>query len=246
MSEPNTALRAVRASMLMSLDDFARAVRQAGDRAGEPNGCNKRLVQRWEAGLVTTPRSAYARALEAVTGQPIENLGFSPADEKYGVDRSQALEMGAPPLPEPKGAAPGPLTGIWRSRYEYPSSGRGKTYASQHYVVILHRGRRLQLRSLPNTADGRVMMDLNVNGQVVTGTWTEQTDSSGYYQGSVYSGGIQFILEPTGHRMAGRWVGYGRDFEINDGPWTLELVTSDTGKQAMDKYNRPVETAESS
>ena len=113
-------------------------------------------------------------------------------------------------------------------------------------MVILHRGRWLQLRSLPNTADGRVMMDLNVNGQVVTGTWTEQTDSSGYYQGSVYSGGIQFILEPTGHRMAGRWVGYGRDFEINDGPWTLELVTSDTGKQAMDKYNRPVETAESS
>lgn len=90
------------------------------------------------------------------------------------------------------------------------------------------------------------MMDLNVNGQVVTGTWTEQTDSSGYYQGSVYSGGIQFILEPTGHRMAGRWVGYGRDFEINDGPSTPELVTSDTGKQAMDKYNRPVETAESS
>lgn len=46
--------------------------------------------------------------------------------------------------------------------------------------------------------------------------------------------------------MAGRWVGYGRDFEINDGPWTLELVTSDTSKQAMDKYNHPVETAESS
>lgn len=108
MSEANTALRAVRASMLMSLDDFARAVRQAGDRAGEPNGCNKRLVQRWEAGLVTTPRSAYARALEAVTGQPIENLGFSPADEKYGVDRRQALEMGAPRhYPNPKGPHPG-------------------------------------------------------------------------------------------------------------------------------------------
>lgn len=133
--------------------------------------------------------------------------------------------MGAPPLPEPKGAAPGPLSGIWRSRYEYPSSGRGKTYASQHYLVILHRGRRLQLRSLPGTADGRVMMDLNVNGQVVTGTRTEQTDSSGYYQGSVYSGGIQFILEPTGHRMASRWIGYGRDFEINDGPWTLDAGT---------------------
>jgi hypothetical protein len=28
--------------------------------------------------------------------------------------------------------------------------------------------------------------------------------------------------------MNGQWLGYGRDFDINDGPWTLELVTADT------------------
>jgi hypothetical protein len=47
--EPNEALRAVRQSLLMSQGEFALAVRAAGQRAGEPNDCAKRLVQRWEA-----------------------------------------------------------------------------------------------------------------------------------------------------------------------------------------------------
>jgi transcriptional regulator with XRE-family HTH domain len=102
MSEPNTALRAVRSSMRMSQDEMARAVRQAGDRAGEPNDCTKRLVQRWEAGVVSSPRAIYARALELVTGQPIENLGFASAEARYGLNRRQAMGMAAAlaiPLP---------------------------------------------------------------------------------------------------------------------------------------------------
>jgi transcriptional regulator with XRE-family HTH domain len=241
MAQPNTALRAIRAAHYWSQDDLARAVREAGERAGEPNQCDKRLVQRWEAGLVRQPRGAYARALEAATGQPLENLGFTPADERYGLDRGQALDMAAEPMPEPKGVPAGPLSGIWRSWYEYESSGRGQTYTSQHYGVILHRGARVQFRSLPRTAQGRVMMDLTINGQIVTGTWTEQTDAGGYYQGSVYSGGIQFIVEPTGHRMNGKWVGFGREFDLNTGPWTLTLVSADTGQGAQEQYNRPVE-----
>lgn len=38
-------------------------------------------------GVVTTPRGVYIRALEFALGEPIENLGFVPADEKYGLDR---------------------------------------------------------------------------------------------------------------------------------------------------------------
>jgi transcriptional regulator with XRE-family HTH domain len=240
MSEPNTALRAVRQSMHLSQDELARAVRQAGERTGDPNDCSKRLVQRWEAGLVTTPRGTYARALEYVTGQPIENLGFRPADERYGLDRREAMGGNAGawiPAPDPK-AAQGPLTGIWLSTYEYESSSRGETYTDRHYVVIIQHGAKLQLRSMPGSAS-RLMMDLTVNGQVVTGTWTEETSPDGYYQGSVYHGAIQLLLEPTGHRMTGKWVGFGREFDLNTGPWRLELVSVDTGKDAMARYNRP-------
>ncbi len=31
------------------------------------------------------------------------------------------------------------------------------------------------------------------------------------------------------------------DFDLNTGPWSLELVTTDTGQAALAEYNRPVE-----
>ena len=241
-AQPNTALRAVRQALRLSQDELARAVRAAGERAGEPNGCSKRLVQRWEAGAA--PRGVYLRALELATGQPAENLGF--ADEKYGVDRAAAVaevSTWTEPVPDPR-AGQGPLTGIWLSRYEYVSSGRGgQTYSSLHYCMIIQHGDRLQLRSLPGTAPSRLGMDLVADGMAITGTWKEATNPDGYYKGSVYSGAIQLLLDPTGHRMNGRWLGYGREWEINDGVWTLELVSSDTSPSSIAEYDRPVEDA---
>jgi hypothetical protein len=227
----------------MSQGEFALAIRAAGQRAGEPNDCTKRLVQRWEAGYVTgIPRGNYARALEAVTGQPIENLGFKGTDPA----RRQVLGMAAGAaaaawaIPDAK-AARGPLTGIWRSRYEYVSSSRGdQTFASEHYVMVIHHGDRVQVRSLPGTAQGRIMMDLTVSGLVLTGTWTEETDPGGYYRGATYHGAIQLTAGPSETRLTGAWVGFGKGGEVNTGPWTLDLVSADTSKAAMEKYNRPI------
>lgn len=246
--EPNEVLRAVRQGLLMSQGEFALAIRAAGQRAGEPNDCNKRLVQRWEAGHVTgLPRGNYARALEAVTGQPIENLGFKGAAPgrrqvlgAAGVTAASAAAAAwAMPESRAKGAR-GPLTGIWRSRYEYPSSSRAATFASSHYVMVIQHGDRLQVRSLPGTAQGRVMMDLTASGAVLTGTWTEETDQGGYYRGSTYHGAIQLTAGPSGTRLTGKWVGFGKDGEVNTGPWSLDLVSADTSRAAMENYNRPV------
>jgi len=242
MAEPNTALRATRHSLRLSQDEFARAVREAGVRSGEPNTATKRLVQRWEAGEITSPRGIYLRALESVTGQPAANLGFTDADKRYGVDRAAAVaevSTWTVPIPDPR-AEVGPLTGIWRSRYEYVSSGReGQTFSSTHYCMIIQHGARLQLRSLPQSAPSRVMMDLSANGTVITGTWTEATNPDGHYKGAVYHGAIQMLLEPTGRKMSGKWVGFGREFDLNTGPWSLELVSSDTDPDTIAEYNRP-------
>ena len=58
-------------------------------------------------------------------GEPIEDLGFVPADEKYGLDRETAMTIEATRAPDPK-TAEGPLNGIWLSRYEYVSSGAAR------------------------------------------------------------------------------------------------------------------------
>jgi transcriptional regulator with XRE-family HTH domain len=251
--QPNVALRAARSALLMSQDELARAVRAAGHQAGEPNDCTKRLVQRWEAGEVVTPRGNYARALEAVTGMPITNLGFKPATEMHGhglgVSRREALATAAAattaivPLAEGVDVvSTGALSGIWLSRYWYTSSSRGnQRFSSAHYCVVIHRGPRLQVRSLPNTQTGRMTMDLTAANGRATGTWREATNPEGYYQGSVYDGAIQMLIDPTGHRMTGKWIGWGRDFEVNTDEWTLKLVTADTSREAIEKHDRPVE-----
>jgi hypothetical protein len=82
---------------------------------------------------------------------------------------------------------------------------------------------------------------MHVNGQVVTGNWWEQTQEAGYYAGAVYYGAIQMLLDTTGRRMAGQWVGFGRDMAVNTGPWSLTLIDSQVDAAAVERWNREPE-----
>ena len=225
---PNTTLKAVRLGMMLSQDEFARRLREAG-----ADGASKRLVQRWEAGETVAPRPAHARALEAVTGLPVALLGF----------RVPAPAEGEPPAPIPAGAgggAPrGNYSGIWLSEYEYESSSRGATFTGRHHVLVLQHGDRLSVRSLPDTARGELTMDLTVDGQIITGTWVEVTAKDGYYRGARYHGAIQLVADTTGRRMAGRWVGFNREMGVDTGPWTLTFLDPSTDIKALERYNHP-------
>lgn len=68
-------LRTVRLDLGYSQTQFAAALRKAGEALGEPNGCTKRLVQRWEQAARTAVMPNYQRALEHVTGLPYAALG---------------------------------------------------------------------------------------------------------------------------------------------------------------------------
>jgi hypothetical protein len=242
----NTTLRAVRMGMLMSQDDFARAVRAAGARAGVPNEANKRLVQRWEAGDIAAPRPVYARALEAVTGLPIASLGFSmpvpqvrvSGDGHGGHDLDEVPTATARPVSPAPAPSGNNYSGVWLSRYEYFSSGRDGTFTGRHYVVVLQHGDRLTVRSLPGSATSSLTMDLTVDGSVITGTWVEQTEEDGYYRGARYHGAIQMMAEPTGRRLRGKWVGFGKEMDINTGPWELIFRDASTSRATLDAYNR--------
>ncbi|MFC9201826.1 helix-turn-helix domain-containing protein [[Kitasatospora] papulosa] len=245
MTTPNATFRAVRMGLLLSQDDMARKLREAGQRAGEPNEASKRLVQRWESGASSRPRAVYARALESVTGLPIEALGFEVEvrvsdDGQGGHDLSPSSSLSANIVPAPV-ASPGNYSGIWLSRYEYFSSGRENTFTGLHYVVLLQHGNRLTVRSLPGSSDSPLTMELSVDGNVVTGTWKEQTSGDSYYQGAVYHGAIQLLVEPTGRRMTGKWVGFGKEFDVNTGPWELAFKGASTNKAALEEYNRKPE-----
>jgi len=247
MTAPNITLQNVRRSLGLSQDDMARAIRAAGGQIGEPNEVSKRTVQRWEAGAVV-PIQRLARALERVTGLPMSQLGFGPREVLVGDDGLGGHDVQVKPITAPDvvptAASPAPranLSGIWLSRYEYFSSGRNLTFTGLHYVTLLQHGDRLTVRSLPGSSDSPLSMDLTLDGNVITGTWVEQTAADGYYRGARYHGAIQMLVEPTGRRMVGKWVGFGAEMDVNTGPWELVFQESSTSKSAMERYNRPPE-----
>ncbi|WEB43778.1 XRE family transcriptional regulator [Streptomyces yunnanensis] len=252
---PNDVLRAVRMGLRMSQDEFATALRRAGDELGEPNEASKRLVQRWESGISKTPRGVYARALERSTGRPVEALGFSlpvpmarvHADGTGGHDMDAGVEGVAAATAGPQKVSQSSeamFTGVWLSRYEFHSSSRDATFEGKHHVVIVQHGNRLTVQSLPGASgnpDSPLALDLTVDRNVVTGTWVEQTAADGYYNGARYHGALQMLVEPTGRRMAGKWVGFGKDFDVNTGPWELRLMDRSTSKATLERYSKPPE-----
>lgn len=39
--------------------------------------------------------------------------------------------------------------------------------------------------------------------------------------------------------MAGKWVGFGKDFDFNTGPWELVFQEPSTSQATLDAYSRP-------
>src|SRR5690606_30046012 len=98
--------------------------------------------------------------------------------------------------------------------------GRGAEWGGGRRVELGAVGGRLVGPSGP-TETGTLELDLSTDGLLVTGSWTERTSPSGYYRGAVYHGVVQFVLDPTGRSMVGRWLGPDRHFEIDSGRWEL-------------------------
>lgn len=135
-------------------------------------------------------------------------------------------------------------SGLWLSRYEYFSTDRNATLDGLHFVVVHQDGGRLRVQSVPG-AESPLTMDLTIVGDVITGSWVEETAADGYYQGAHYHGAIQLLMNPTGWRMVGRWIGLGPDpvagdptqMDVNSGRWELLFLDSATDQDTIDRYS---------
>lgn len=77
-----------------------------------------------------------------------------------------------------------------------------------------------------------------MDGNVITGSWVEETARDGYYRGARYHGAIQLLAEESGRRLSGKWVGFGSDGDVKTGPWRLEFQDSSTSKATIAAYDR--------
>jgi len=238
---PNALLISWRRSQRLTQEELARRIRQAGEMTGDRNTASQRTIQRWERGEVTRVQTRYARALEVVTGMPVQSLGLNLDVRPDGTGGHDVRVVDPPPAsvtaPRP---APGSYGGIWLSSYGYYSGRRERAYEGRHFVLLTQAGPRLLVRSIqtPELPGNRLSMDLDVDGTIVTGTWREETRTDGYYRGAVYHGAVQMIISPTGGEMVGKWVGFSRELKINSGPWRLEFRTADTSDRSLREYAR--------
>jgi transcriptional regulator with XRE-family HTH domain len=227
----NVALIAARTARNLSQEELARAL-----------GVDRRTYQRWELDASVRPQGAHVRRLQEAMGLAVEQLGFPPDKNAMVVDDGRGghdLEVRFPPLASAPARPPaGNYSGIWISRYEYFSSSRGEQYSGLHHVVLEQDGGRASVRSLPNSAGSSMSMDLSVAGNVLTGQWVEDTDKTGYYRGVQYNGAIQLLAGPSGGRLAGKWLGYGKEGSVNTGPWILEYQAP-VSPATIAEYDRP-------
>lgn len=128
------------------------------------------------------------------------------------------------------------VSGIWRSEYSFYSTGRGQELASMHYVVIRQQGSSLSVESLPHTTGSELTMSLSLDGVSATGTWEERTSPTGYYKGAVYRGAMQLLVAPSGRQLTGRWLGFGKNFQINNGDWGLALESRSLSQESIEGY----------
>ncbi|WP_084965903.1 hypothetical protein [Thermoactinospora rubra] len=139
--------------------------------------------------------------------------------------------------PAPRRSSRSSLSGVWLSRYLYPSSGRNAEFEGQHYVVLYHRGDKLKGQSLPHSTGSRLSLDLSIEGHVATGTWTERTSPTGYYRGATYHGTLQLLLSPADRALRGKWLGFGKDFQVNSGQWELAWVDGSLSARDLRRYH---------
>ncbi|GAA3114226.1 hypothetical protein JOF29_003703 [Kribbella aluminosa] len=121
-------------------------------------------------------------------------------------------------------ATSGDLNGLWLSRYSYFSSGRDANLQGEHTIRLNHTGGRLHGTNNPAEGESRLTLDLSVSRAIATGTWKERTAPTGYYRGAVYHGTIQLVVSPQARGMNGRWLGFGKNFNVNSGDWHLEWL----------------------
>ncbi|MQA63668.1 MAG: hypothetical protein GEU86_19835 [Actinophytocola sp.] len=130
--------------------------------------------------------------------------------------------------------------GIWHSRYIYPSTSRGKEFVGEHHMVFRQNGSRLMGQSLPHTTGSRLRIELAAEPPVATGTWRETTSPDGYYRGAAYHGTLQLVIDPSGRKMRGMWLGFAKDFQINSGQWELTWQEGSTSKTVQRRYHDKV------
>ena len=104
------------------------------------------------------------------------------------------------------------FTGTWKCSYWFPSNRKPGTEEASTYTGKFHKkGSELVYESEPNDEGSYMFVRMTLDGDLITGNWHEHTSPDGEFEGTVYSGAFQALIDKAGKKVEGKWAGIGQE-----------------------------------
>jgi hypothetical protein len=118
------------------------------------------------------------------------------------------------------------FSGTWNCWHWYPSKDDAGEDTTKNRMKAYQKGRDVVFESEPNEEGSYMFVRLSIDGDVATGTWYETSSADGTFEGAMYSGAGQLIVDADKKHMEGLWAGMGYDHaadkkRIYTGRWKL-------------------------
>lgn len=117
----------------------------------------------------------------------------------------------------------------WRFTHWAPSKDDSRELKDEYMMRGHQRGSTLVLQSEPDATGAYMLVRVNIEGAVASGSWHESAATDGEFEGAEYSGAGQLLISDDGEQMTGLWVGSGFDhglqkLRLYTGKWELVHV----------------------
>ncbi len=123
------------------------------------------------------------------------------------------------------------FSGSWNFCHWYPSSDDSVEEKGEYEMVASQKGNQIVLESkADDSKEAYMLVRLTIDGKVASGSWHENADMHGPFEGAMYSGAGQLIISDDGTYMDGMWAGAGFDHTANKpkvytGRWELKRIS---------------------
>jgi len=118
------------------------------------------------------------------------------------------------------------LSGVWYSVFWFRNVD-GKLESRQNLVCIKALGDKFVAETVAGDDHAIRFYGSTSADTYSTGRWEHKTVDN------LYHGSFQFMLEPEGDGLHGRWIGFNKRQGIATGPWTLVKLERKTNKKTI-------------
>ncbi|HEV7454270.1 MAG TPA: hypothetical protein VGO07_03345 [Candidatus Saccharimonadales bacterium] len=107
------------------------------------------------------------------------------------------------------------FAGAWYSYHWYPTIDDAAEESSEYQMTAHQEGDQVVFESKPTENGAYMLARLDIDGDIASGSWHEDTSPQGEYEGMLYSGAGQLIVAKDKRTMEGLWAGAGMDHTAN-------------------------------